>query len=926
MSTMERNREKNEKLLSLISEIRQLVGDFDASSILEKFQSDQNCNYDSCLESDNGLTFCDRDHSQKVMTLKQPPVWKGKHSPDAKRGAPSPFSPAAVRSVTTLRNYDFKLNEVDKEDGLSITPNPTSQQNDDEQYYYDGSNEQRPSSVITPQSHQQRRRRLSSSRYALPQSSNRAAAETMEKRNCPSLKKSSIPSERLYGTSIPALDINTFMEELPSNSPVRTLISNCIASVSPSRRTSDYIEDRRSSLQRDEISPKKARNTAEKLNNFLELVCIGANRESLEGSSFLAGSSEAEQLSNLNSLQRGKVDILDHFKLGECEKGFTCRIESITDYCFPDGVVIDVVLKTDIVKYAGSKNDAMHVMQFSDATGSPTYACCLTVTEHVEPKNKDIIRSLLLQKRSYAKAVGIIIKAFRRLLRKRKDLLLNLSKNIAGSEHSIFDRKLSFYSMSTPFKFGSTKVSADVDDSEVKQTGVGFGSAIMSRLKMGISFAGGRTTEKPIVAKTPSRKTNKVLWSDLDDDEVEESRGPDGVLRAKEGGKMKFAAVRGINEEDEYDGDEEGADVEEEGDRDTSGDSYRGSRGVFSPAVSLTPDANNSPHAPSTSPYTTEGTPRGSAPLYHTFDTSSIMSMISSGMDVFSPARRSPIHEPPVDVPSAHRLPERGSAVTDKGHSVTELEGLHMHGFSSESEGDDDAETDELESSFESDVVVKNKRRSSKEKSNKKKNIYLEDETNCHTPGTSPPLRNVARRSSAESDDLHDSIDKSTEYRGSKLSPGSIADSSISERDIYTVCSTEKEGNEEDRMGLDGEVEACKGPIVEPENVDEYLLVTKKAYCILSITPLHSFAFAVSTCCTVLLRTDLHPISLWCPVASCIEHLYTVLFNSHTLCCTITPALRCHTVLARTLVHYRTLYCTQTICNDNSINHPFCRS
>jgi hypothetical protein len=851
MSTMESNREKNEKLLSLISEIRQLVGDFDTSSILGKLQSDQDCNHDCCLESDNDLTICDRDHSQKVMTLKQPPVWKGKHSPETKRGAPTPFSPAAVRSVTTLRNSDFKLNEVDTADGFSITPNPTTQRNEDELYYNDGSNEQRPSSVNTPQSHQQRRHRLSSSRYAVPLSANRATAtETIEKRNCQSLKKSSIPSERLYGTSIPALDISTFLEELPSNSPVRTLISNCIASVSPSRRTSDYVEDRRSSLQRDEISPKKTRNMTDKSTNFLELVCLGANSESLEGSSFLVGSGETEQLSNLNSLQRGKVEILDHFKVGDREEGFTCVIESITDYCFPDGVVIDVVLKTDIVKYAGAKNNLMHVMQFSDVAGSPTYACCLTVTEHIEPKNKDIIRSLLLQKRSYAKAVGIIIKAFRRLLRKRKNLLLNLSKNIAGAEHSIFDRKLSFYSMSTPFKFGSTKVSADVDDSEVKPTGVGFGSAIMSRLKMGISFAG-RTTEKPPAAKTPGRKTNKVLWSDLDEDEEEESKGPDGVLRVKEGSKMKFGVVRGINEDDEYDGDEEGADVDEEGDRDTSGDTYRGCRGVFSPAVSLTPDTSNSPHAPSTSPYTTEGTPRGSAPIHHTFDTASIMSMISSGMDVFSPARRSPIHELPVEVPSARRATERGSAVTDRGHSVTELEGLHMHGFSSESEGDDDAETDELESSFESDVIIKNKRRSSKEKSIKKRTLYLESETNCLTPGGSPPLQNAVRRSSAESDDLQDSIDKSTDCRGSKLSPGSIADSSISEKEIFTVCSTEKEdnaeGNVEDSVGLNGEAVEYKGPLKEPENVDEYVLVTKKAYCILSLTPMHSFAFAVST-------------------------------------------------------------------------------
>jgi hypothetical protein len=901
MSTMESNREKNEKLLSLISEIRLLVGDFDASSILEKFQSDHNSNHDPCLESDNDLAICDQDHSQKVMTLKQPPVWKGKHSPETKRGAPTPFSPAAVRSVTTIRNSDFKLNEVDSADGYSVTPNATSRQNEDEQYCYDGSNEQRPSSAITPQSHQQRRHRLSSSRYAVPQSANRTAAETMEKRNCPSLKKSSIPSERSYGTSIPALDINTFMEELPSNSPVRTLISNCIASVSPSRRFSDHVEDRRSSLERDDISQKKTRSTTDKSNNFLELVCVGASKESLDGSSFLVGSSEEEQLSNLNSLQRGKLEILDHFKLEDREESFTCIIESITDYCFPDGVVVDVVLKADIVKYAGASNDAMHVMQFSDVTGSPTYACCLTVTEHLEPKNKDIIRSLLLQKQSYLKAVGVITNAFRRLLRKRRNHLLKLSKNIAGSEHSIFDRKLSFYSMSTPFKFGSTKSNVEVDDNEVKPTGVGFGSALMNRLKMGISFAGGRTTEKPPATKTRGRKTNKVLWSDLDEDEEEEVGGSDGLLRGNESNKTKFGVVRGINEEDEYDGDEEGADVEEEGDRDTSGDSYRGSRrGVFSPGVSATPDTMNSPHAPTTSPYTTEGSPRGSAAVHHTFDSTSIMSMISSGMEVFSPARRSPIMVPTADVPLPHR--ERGSAVTDRGHSVTELEGLHMHGFSSESEGDDDAETEELESSFESDIIVKNKRRSSKEKNIKKRSIYLDSDTSCMTHGSSPPVQNAVRRSSTESEDHQDSIDKThTEYYTSKQSPGSIADSSISEKDIFTVTSTEKE----EYMGSDKEPAINKSLSVVPVNVDEYVIVTKKAYCILSLTPMHSLAFAVSTNCTVLYCRAV----MECDILSCT---CTVMFiHCHALHYTATH----YTVTRYTVTRYTALHCTTTHCN-----------
>ena len=216
---------------------------------------------------------------------------------------------------------------------------------------------------------------------------------------------------------------------------------------------------------------------------------------------------------------------------------------------------------------------------------------------------------------------------------------------------------------------------------------------------------------------------------------------------------------------------------------------------------------------------------------------------------------------PTADVPLPHR--ERGSAVTDRGHSVTELEGLHMHGFSSESEGDDDAETEELESSFESDIIVKNKRRSSKEKNMKKRSIYLDSDTSCMTHGSSPPVQNAVRRSSTESDDHQESIDKThTEYYTSKQSPGSIADSSISEKDIFTVNSTDKD----EYMGSDIEPAINKSLSVVPVNVDEYVIVTKKAYCILSLTPMHSLAFAVSTHCTVLCCAVLYCTVLYCTV------------------------------------------------------------
>ena len=100
--------------------------------------------------------------------------------------------------------------------------------------------------------------------------------------------------------------------------------------------------------------------------------------------------------------------------------------------------------------------------------------------------NRDIIRTLLYQKRLFLKSANIIKKVFKQFLSRRNRLLLKLSKNVPGS---ILERKPTFYNMSTPFKFLG-RTSCDVDDIETKIPNVGFGSVMMSRIKQTIGYTG----------------------------------------------------------------------------------------------------------------------------------------------------------------------------------------------------------------------------------------------------------------------------------------------------------------------------------------------------------------------------------------------------------------------------------------------------
>ena len=58
--------------------------------------------------------------------------------------------------------------------------------------------------------------------------------------------------------------------------------------------------------------------------------------------------------------------------------GKTNGIDSMNEFCFPNGVSYDIVSSSSIPYLTGSEWDKFHILQFND-NGSAAYACCLTV-------------------------------------------------------------------------------------------------------------------------------------------------------------------------------------------------------------------------------------------------------------------------------------------------------------------------------------------------------------------------------------------------------------------------------------------------------------------------------------------------------------------------------------------------------------------
>lgn len=847
---MENYEEGRAKLLTLLSEIQSIVGDFDTSSIFEKFEltSAQQQDHEDERERDHPRRSTGGDTSHKTTAQQNISI------PNIDIRVTSKFRPQLSISTNISPPTAYVSRPVDScmmlhventESGTCALHTPVPSHKRHGLFcltsHSISPNEESGSMVATPSTYRQKRyvnnkiNWHSVPQHVVPSTATGPLQHEIQHQ----IEETSFTTKRPPRLLTPVKSISAFMEDLPTNSPVRTLMSKFISNSSPVRSKTEEEHERAAAPQK---GPKilsddaRARARARKVVSLLEFVYVGIDSDLLDGSDFVLESTERDQMMKLNKLQHCDVKLLDQIKLNKCDEEARCMVESISDYCFPDGVLLDVMLRSDIGKYTGPELQSMHIMQFSDVTGSPTYACCLAVTEAFEPKNKQIVRALLLRKRKYSKSVTIIIKAFRRFLHKRKIDLLRVPKNMRA-EISIFDRKHAFYSMGTPFKFGGARSNAEPDDGEGgRQLGVGLGSVIMSTLKKGMSFAGGRTSDKAAPTKTPRVKENKneLSWMDFNDDD---SDSPSLDLDKKDRFLSNLKSVAGhrgrkgkrrnidsdnkgeeenSNEMSWHDDDDDDDDEEDDDDDDDKGleQSWRSS---------------NSKHATDSTNIYAEDVLRNSALPVSPFSPNYGM---SGGMKDRKSSRYSSDQRNEF---SPHYFSQtRGDyGVPDRGPCLKDLEGLHLHGFSSESE--EETETDDAESSFGSernnilDQVLSTGERDAIQA------ITTDANTQCVTSEfsneqviSSDPI------SSATAAEVDDEIS-----RGQTSVPPGSGSKGI-EKQVFPAPASAP-------TPISAVAEASlPKPCLVLEDVSDYVIVTKRALCMLSATPLHTLSFSVS--------------------------------------------------------------------------------
>ena len=862
---MQNYEEGRAKLLTLLTEIKGIVGEFDTSTIFEKFEVASAVQEDHQYERSTS-----KDDTHKISALRNISI-PVRLSPEIRSERnTSTYVSSATAYDSSKVDSDSKPEMENSESGTFPlhTPTPSHKLCG---FHRSTSNRQSispldetGSMVATPTSYRQRRY-VNTRNNWLPQlvMNNTVGSHKNEIQH--DVDDMSVSSKRPQRPHTPVKSISDFIEELPTNSPVRTLMSKFISNGSPIRSTSEkenvreIVPDNRLKFQSDDA---KARARAKKVVSLLEFVYVGIELNALDGSDFILECSERDQMMKLNKLQHCDVKLLDQFKLSNCDEEARCMVESISDYCFPDGVLVDVILRSDVYKYTSPETHSMHIMQFSDVTGTPTYACCLAVTEAYEPKNKGIIRALLLRQRIYSRSVSIIINYFRRFLLKRKIELSNMPKSM-GAEVSIFDRKHSFYSMSTPFKFrGGMKNNAELDDGDggrQQGQGGGLGSVIMSTLKMGISFAGGRTSDKAAPSKTPrvqqNKTKNKLSWMDFHDDNDDtdshslNSDKKDRFLSTFEtavgrrGRKGKRESIdsekktEGENandmswhdDDDDDDDDEEDDDEDDDNDNDDhkeegwrSTDSKQLTDSMKSYAENVLHNSARKPFSPFSPDNCISGTDSGKTSQYS-----------SNPYKELSPRSCS--------------LTRGDAGVPERGHCLKDLEGLHLHGFSSESE--EETETDDTESSFESDMNNVRHKMSSTEESDMIQALNAGICTECLPRASVSPY----------------DLESSGVLSSSVSSVQGFNESNDVQITLQPV--TETIGIESQTAPIHAPAPALvpsKVSILKPcmvlEDVDEYVIVTKRALCMLSTTPLHTLSFSVSThfnlpCCKVRTST-----------------------------------------------------------------------
>ena len=855
---MQNYEEGRAKLLTLLTEIKCIVGDFDTSTIFEKFE------VASAVQEDHQYERSSKDDTHKISALRNISI-PVRLSPEirSERNTSTYVSPATACDDRKL-DSDSKMENSESGTFALHTPTPSHKLRG---FHRSTSNRQSispldetGSMVATPTSYRQRRY-VNTRNNWLPQlvMNNTVGPHKNEMQH--DVDDMSVSSKRPQKIHTPVKSISDFIEELPTNSPVRTLMSKFISNGSPIRSTSEkehlleIITDEGIKFQSDDA---KARARAKKVVTLLEFVYVGIELNALDGSDFIVESSEKDQMMRLNKLQHCDVKVLDQFKLSNCDEEAKCMVESISDYCFPDGVLVDVILRTDVYKYTSPETHTMHIMQFSDVTGTPTYACCLAVTEAYEPKNKEIIRALLLRKRIYSKSVSIIINSFRRFLHKRKIELLNMPKNM-GAEVSIFDRKHSFYSMSTPFKFrGGMKNNAELEDGDGGRQhgqGGGLGSVIMSTLKMGISFAGGRTSDKAAPSKTPrvqqNKIKNKLSWMDFNDDDDDDDNTDGHSLnrdkkdrslstfemgvgrRWRKGRRESIDSEKRTEEENANDmswhDDDEDDDEEDDDDEDENNDNDDENNDINDDKEEGWRSTDSKQLTDSMKSYADSVLHNSAREPFSPFSPNNRMSGTDSRKS--SQYSNNPYKE---FSPRSCSLTRGDAGVPDRGHCLKDLEGLHLHGFSSESE--EETEADDTESSFESDMNNVGTQMSSTGESDVIKALNVGVGTECLDRANMSPYDHelsgvpVSSVSSVqgfnESNEVQISIQPVSEPKGieSQTAPAPLHAPAL----------------------VPAKVSIMK-PSMVLEDVDKYVIVTKRALCMLSTTPLHTLSFSVST-------------------------------------------------------------------------------
>jgi hypothetical protein len=825
---MENYEEGRAKLLTLLSEIRGIVGDFDTSSIFEKFELTSAHQQDHQYERE-------RDHPRRSTggdTTHTTTALQHISIPSIDKGVSPKFRPKLSISTHISPPTTYVSGPVDS--GMMLhTPVPSHKRHGlfCLTSHSISPNEQSGSMVATPSSYRQKRFVNNRSHWhSVPQHvAPSTATGSLQHETQHYIEDTSFTTKRPPRLLTPVKSISAFMEDLPTNSPVRTLISKFISNSSPIRSKTEEELKRTPAPQK---GPKilsddvRARARARKEVSLLEFVYVGIDTDLLDGSDFVQESTEREQMMKLYELQHCDVKLLDQFKLNKCDEEARCLVESISDYCFPDGVLVDVMLRSDVGKYTGPELHSMHIMQFSDVTGSPTYACCLAVTEAFEPKNKQIVRALLLRKRKYSKSVTIIIKAFRRFLHRRKIDLLNVPKNV-GAEISIFDRKHAFYSMGTPFKFGGARSNAETDDGEGgKQLGVGLGSVIMSTLKKGMSFAGGRTSDKAAPPRVKENK-NKLSWMDFNDDDsespslnVEKRDRFLSTLESAAGHRGRKGKRRNIDSENKSEGENANEmswhDDDDEDDDEDNEDDDDDDEGMEQEWRS----SDSKRATDSTNIYAEDVLHKSALPVSPFSPTYGISSIRDRKSSQYSGDQRNEF--------SPHYISQtRGDdEVPDRGHCLKDLEGLHLHGFSSESE--EETETDDAESSFESD------------RNNVRDQVLPTGESNATQAQTADA--NAQCVTSAFPHEQEISSDPI-----SSVHVGEVDDEIYGgQTSVQPEPASGPKGIETQAFPAEAEVFFPK-PCVVLEDVSDYVIVTKRALCMLSVTPLHTLSFSVST-------------------------------------------------------------------------------